>query len=781
MEPFKRKSAEEILASIMKLRQGRLNILVGAFSGSGKTYHMLQEGLGLKEQGLDVVICTVSAMQRPEVIRQIGDMEIIPGIRWFNNDEEREDLDMNQLIERRPEVVLADGLAHRNRKGAKFPTRLDDIQYLLGHGISVITTVNIYELEDATEVARQWTGMKVEETVPAHTLELADEVRLIDVTPETLLERAFDGQLSNQIPDWYKRGNLAKLRELALRMVAGGVNGALEKHREDQGLVGSSGVAERILVSVQYHWNGSIYVRRGQQVAKRLGGDLRVVSFVHPKKSLSNEAAAFRTSIIRLTEKVNGIFEEIPLYSRRELPGKLMQDAVSHNVSRIVMGHSRQSPWQDFWKGNIAYRLLKKIRNIDLLFVADRTEREGERILPARSQSEEQRGRYRRLSETEVEAQIGRIRRGKCKIYIGAAPGVGKTYTMLREGNDLLAKGVDVVIGLIETHGRKETLAQVGSLTVIPRMQRSYRGTVLEEMDVEAVLRRKPEVVLVDELAHTNIPGSENRKRYEDVLTILESGISVISTMNVQHLESLNDAVEQITGIRVRETVPDSMLHQADEIQLIDVAPRALQERMKAGKIYAADKVNEALGRFFKLGNLIALRELALRELADDVDERLESWDRRDSLRGPWRREEMIFIGITPGHHAERLIRRGFRIAFRLKAKWFVVYVHVGPAMTEKTAARMDALRQLTVLLGGEFDLQYRHSDRQVAASLLDMAEHRKATQLIVGQSARDGWKRWTRRSVVKTLLRDARHLDVLVVSEFDPDIQLGESKRITM
>ncbi|MBW7461052.1 histidine kinase, partial [Paenibacillus sepulcri] len=237
---------------------------------------------------------------------------------------------------------------------------------------------------------------------------------------------------------------------------------------------------------------------------------------------------------------------------------------------------------------------------------------------------------------------------------------------MLQEGNILRSKGIDAVIGLLETHGRKDTADQVGGLPVIPRTKTSYQAAQLEEMDTETIISLCPEVVLVDELAHTNVPGSPFKKRYEDVIRLLESGISVISTVNVQHLESLNDAVLQLTGVRVRETVPDAILKMADEVELIDVTPQMLQSRMRDGKIYALEKVDQALGSFFKIGNLIALRELALREIADDVDERLEAWDRNTSLRGHWRRREVIFVCVDTGSRSERLIRRGFRIAHRL-------------------------------------------------------------------------------------------------------------------
>ena len=232
-------------------------------------------------------------------------------------------------------------------------------------------------------------------------------------------------------------------------------------------------------------------------------------------------------------------------------------------------------------------------------------------------------------------------------------------------------------------------------------------------MDTDAIVAACPEVVLVDELAHTNVPGSRNKKRYEDVQEILDAGISVITTVNVQHLESLNDAVAQITGIRVRETVPDSILQLADEVQLIDVAPEALQNRMREGKIYAAAKIDQALSNFFKTGNLIALRELALREIADDVDERLESLERKSSLRGSWRRRESIFVCVNDTPYAQRLVRRGFRTAYRLKASWCVNYVLVGEnGNAEGLQGDLAALERLTVRLAANLRAPRRVAKR---------------------------------------------------------------------
>ncbi|NOV01742.1 histidine kinase [Paenibacillus planticolens] len=755
MDGFKRKTPEEILISISKLHRGSLKIYIGAVSGSGKTYHMLREGHNLKGQGIDVVICAVSTLQRPETVEQLGDLERVPSIHWMKDGVEQKDLNLDALIQRNPEVVLVDGLAHRNRSDAPFPTRLEDIKFLLSHDISVITTVNVYELEEAMEVAHKLTGIEVAHCVPSDTLELADEVRLIDATPEMILNRLEAGHLKgNQAAAVFKRGNLGVLRELALRLVAEDVNESLEEHREQMGFSGPSGAMERILVTTQYHWNGSIYVRRGQQIAKRLNGDLHVITLRKVNKPLTKEGAAFRRSMMKLVEKIGAKFEELPLRNRRCIPQMLVDYATSHKVTRIVMGHSRQTRWQTLVQGSVINGLLKRTKNIDLFLVADRASQEGERILPAHIQAVKEPYKYKRLSRQEVQAKIEKIKRGRFKVYIGAAPGVGKTYTMLREGNDLLKKGIDVKISLLETHGRKETIQQIGELEIVPRAEIPYQNVRLEEMGTEAIIRLRPEVVLVDELAHTNVPGSKHKKRFEDVLDILEAGISVIATVNVQHLESLNDAVEQITGIRVRETVPDSLLRAADEVQLIDVAPGALQLRMREGKIYAMAKVEQALRHFFKTGNLIALRELALREIADDVDERLESMERKSSLRGPWRRKEVIYVCVTESAQADRLIRRGFRIAHRLKAAWHVSFIARGA--DGELGPRLEALEKLTATLGGEFSYTEVASRKQIPQVFAALASGAGATQIIV-------WK----DAMVRKLLPLARQMDVLIVADY--------------
>src|SRR5215207_2744612 len=267
--------------------------------------------------------------------------------------------------------------------------------------------------------------------------------------------------------------------------------------------------------------------------------------------------------------------------------------------------------------------------------------------------------------------------RGNLRIYLGAAAGVGKTFAMLNEGRRRSEYGEEVIVGFIEAHGRAKTAAQVADLEVVPRRRIDYRGSSFEEMDLEAVLARRPQVALVDELAHTNVPGSRNEKRWQDVEELLEAGINVISTLNIQHLESLNDVVEQITSVKQRETIPDEVVRRADELQLVDLTPDALRNRLARGDVYPAERIDTALANYFRPGNLSALRELALAWLADRVDEGLAEYRRRQGIEQPWETRERVLVALTGSPDGERLVRRAARIAQR--ARGDLVAVHVIP------------------------------------------------------------------------------------------------------
>jgi two-component system sensor histidine kinase KdpD len=293
--------------------------------------------------------------------------------------------------------------------------------------------------------------------------------------------------------------------------------------------------------------------------------------------------------------------------------------------------------------------------------------------------------------------------RGTLRVYLGAAAGVGKTFAMLNEGRRRREYGEDVVVGFVETHGRAKTAAQIGDLEVVSRKQFDYRGSSFEEMDVDAVLARRPQVALVDELAHTNVPGSRNEKRWQDVEELLAVGINVISTLNIQHLESLNDVVEEITGVKQRETIPDEIVRRADELQLVDLTPVALRNRLARGDVYPAERIDTALANYFRPGNLSALRELALAWLADRVDEGLEEYRRRHGIEEPWETRERIMVALTGSPDGERLIRRAARIAERTKGELVAVHVIPQDGLAAPAAAVLDRQRELVDELGGSY------------------------------------------------------------------------------
>jgi two-component system, OmpR family, sensor histidine kinase KdpD len=353
--------------------------------------------------------------------------------------------------------------------------------------------------------------------------------------------------------------------------------------------------------------------------------------------------------------------------------------------------------------------------------------------------------------------------RGTLRIYLGAAAGVGKTFTMLNEGRRRREYGEDVVVGFVEPHGRRKTAEQVADLEVVPRKRFDYRGASFEEMDVDAVLARHPQVALVDELAHTNVPGSRNEKRWQDVEDLLAAGINVISTLNIQHLESLNDVVEQITSAKQRETIPDEVVRRADELQLVDLTPLALRNRLARGDVYPPERIDTALANYFRPGNLSALRELALAWLADRVDEGLAEYRRRHGIEEPWETRERVLVALTGSSDGERLVRRAARIAQRSKGDLVAVHVVPQDGLTAPAAALLAEQRELVEELGGTY---HEVAGADIGEALLDAARSVNATQIVMGATRRSRWKRLTHGSVIGKVIRESgAAIDIHVIS----------------
>lgn len=354
--------------------------------------------------------------------------------------------------------------------------------------------------------------------------------------------------------------------------------------------------------------------------------------------------------------------------------------------------------------------------------------------------------------------------RARLRVYIGAAPGVGKTYLMLRDAHLLRERGLDVVVALLETYGRADTEAQIGQLEIVPRRRVPYRGVEVEEMDLDAVLARRPAVALVDELAHTNVPGSRHTKRFEDVLELLDVGIHVMTAVNIQHIETLNDAIARITGVRVRETVPDTFLDRADEVINVDVTTEELRSRLRQGKVYGPDKVEQALSNFFRTGNLTALRELALRLVADEVGAKGASYRAREGLE-PALIPERVMVCMSSNPEAARVIRTGVRIAGRLGSHWYAVYVETPRERADRISPTdRDALVRNIALAEALGATIVRVKADKTAEGLIAFARREGITHVVFGQSQRTRWQILLHGSVIDRFLTEVPDATVQVV-----------------
>ena len=378
----------------------------------------------------------------------------------------------------------------------------------------------------------------------------------------------------------------------------------------------------------------------------------------------------------------------------------------------------------------------------------------------ARSKGERQRTRMaeedgRPAPEALLE-EANKEGRGRLKIFLGAYPGVGKTYAMLQAAQERRREGVDVVVGVVETHGRAETEALLRGLEVLPRRRLMYRGRVFAEMDLDALLWRKPQLAIVDELAHSNVEGSRHLKRHQDVAELLAAGIDVFTTLNVQHIESLNDIVERISRVRVRETVPDKVLELADEIELVDLPPDDLIQRLREGKVYMRDQVGRAMQHFFGKGNLTALRELAMRVAAERVDAEMVSYMRAHAIAGPWPAQDRLLVCINESPVAKKLVRTAKRMAERARMPWLVVNVHTprNDALSDEAKDRIAEALRLAESLGGEaFTL---HAESDIVSELLAFARARNVTRILLGRPRRRRLSGWLRERVTRTAARAA-------------------------
>lgn len=374
------------------------------------------------------------------------------------------------------------------------------------------------------------------------------------------------------------------------------------------------------------------------------------------------------------------------------------------------------------------------------------------------------------MSEKNSNMTTGNLdnNKGHLKIYLGYAPGVGKTYSMLNDANDQLSRGNNIIIGYLETHNREETQKQIGSLKILPRKKIVYNNLPLEEMDTDTIISMHPDIVLVDEFAHTNVPGSKNKKRYEDVLEILNNGINVITTLNVQHLESLNDVVKQITGVKVRETIPDKIVESADEIVVIDITPDALQNRLKRGNIYKNDVADRALKNFFRKGNLNALREIALRQTAEEVNEELSDYMELHGIKdNSAKTDELVMVCISSNPYSKKLIRSGARIAKTYKCSWIVADVMCTHMFASKLTSSDKKMLQEHYKLAEQLGAKVvTLTGKSVSGEITKYITENNVTQVILGHSKRTKLQTLLRGSTISKLIKYTKNVEFHIIPD---------------
>ncbi|HUA07990.1 MAG TPA: hypothetical protein VMA98_01880 [Candidatus Acidoferrales bacterium] len=696
-EAARRRSAEQLLREFGE--HARLVIYVAAAPGAGKTRRLLTDARRLQAAGRRVAIGWIETKGRPDLERLAEDLPRIPAREVAIGTNRYEEFDLKAALENHPDVILLDELAHDNLGDAPNLKRWQDALALRAAGITVLGAFNIAHLETVSATAERLIGFPVREIVPLSVLKDADEVIALDASPEILRDRlqrgmiVRDGDIERAQSGLYKESTLTMLRELLLRTI--------------DDLTISTVAAATTSSAVTIVPAGIEYDRFVQRCAP-LAAALDLALEILPAPGSDPD------EIARIASANNA--DVLPAQDAERI------DFTDLRASFLMLP-----------RGKLAARIVNAPVERDIAII-----------------DAEQSYIERTSLTTPLSGTLGdrmHVGYGKLIVYLGAVAGSGKTYAMLDRGHQLRDEGTDVVIAFVETHKRAETEAMIGDLPIIARKTIVQDGITYTEMDREAVLARKPRVVLVDELAHTNAPGSLAPKRFLDVLAFLRAGIDVITTLNIQHLEALSDAVFRLTGTIVRETLPDGILPLADEVILIDVSPETLRERLRAGKIYPPERIEPALANFFRKENLAALRELAIREAL-----RAET---RERIAAPFDR---ILLSIVGRHEDLLLLRKAARMAARLEVDLAVAHISEKRDRVDETT--LAEFERATRVLNVDW-IDERGAD-DAAKRLLAIARLRRQTDIAVGGTHRA--PRWpSRNSFARRLLDEgARELLVL-------------------
>lgn len=699
LEERRRRKAEEFAAEFSS--RARLLVYIASAPGAGKTRRLLDDARRLRAGGKRVAIGWLDAKDRPDLEQLAEGIERITPRYAVIEGERFADFDFEAAVALKPVAIVLDELAHDNLPGGAHAKRWQDALALRDCGISVLGAFNIAHLETAAPVAETVLGYPVREIVPVSFVKAADEVIALDVSPSLLKSRLRSGKVvrpedvDRALGAAFSDRALYVLRELLLRTI------------------------DELTIP-----------------AVSAGSTSTAAAFVFPGVPI--DPFLRRTAAIAYALDL-----ALQVYYTSGVAGEDVESAAHRLDAEVLLADfdERNFAWDELRAsliavpmGAVAWRLASQRLDRDVFIVGP-----GQTFLAAGAAAEE---RAARLFGDRLRAGYGKL-----TVFLGPAAGSGKTMAMLDRGHQLISEGTDVVAGFIETHGRKETAALVTGLDVLPRKKVTSGPITYEELDRDAVIARKPQVVLIDELAHTNAPGFVAHKRYEDVLAILRAGIDVITTLNIQHLEALTDAVLRLTGTEVRETLPDEILMLADEVVVIDVTPETLRERLREGNIYPAERIDTALANFFTVNNLKALRELAVREAIAAKD--------RERVRAPF---ERLLLTVAPRISDMEFITRCAKIARRLVTEFAVVCI-TKPGEQHNEA--LQALEQQTLRYGGVW---IHREGANAPFQVLEVSRERAETTVAVGSATRN--PRWLERGPFAKRLIDAGARELLILAQ---------------
>ena len=738
-------------------RRGRLTVFVAAAPGAGKTFVMLEEGHRLKEQGRDVVVGLVETYGRPRTEALLAGLEVVPRRKVRYKNAELEEMDLEAIVARRPEVVLIDEIYHTNAPGVTHEKRWEDIEDIRNAGIDVMTTMNIQHLESLKDVAEQIAGVKIRETIPDHLLEDADEVQLVDISPEALRKRMKHGNIypekniERALGGFFRPGNLAALRELALNWLA---NTEADRIADDEKVI----PRENVVAAVRDPSQSPALIRRAMRMSRRYRGECTIVTVLRPGEEVPEDLEESKTLAGALDANYEVLNSPSP-------PEAIVEAVRRHHASQLLIG-APGGRFLERYRGSLVDRLLDELTDVDLHIIA--------RFDPIADASVDPRAVVEASTISPAADPIGTEggEHGYLRIYVGYAPGTGTTSAMLREGQRRAGRGTSVVVGAAATYGLPANEEALKGLKVIPPRIEPRAPGGSADMDVDAVMASGAQVVCVDDLGYVNrAPDARYRFRFEEVEALRRAGMKVVSTVHLRDVQSVAGVVTAATGRHTEGHVPDWVLSQATELELVDVPPAVLLERLEHHEVHISPERREALRRIFTLDVLGRMREIALRLVASHTDDRLLAYMEARGITSPWESMTRVMAAVAPQPGLEPLIERAAAGARRAEGKLVVVSVDSSEGKHPDAADATHLYQELTLRLGGQFVVLKSTKPGQ---ALLEYAKRTHVTEIVLARGDHKEKAGPLGSSIKRDIIRGASQIDVHVLREFDSESEVG-------